>query len=780
MKKNVWLLVLAATWILVQTNCHREEPAGENTAETEARAIADSLRDADKLRGWIQHFEARKEQKAALLIRQRYGQVLRDKSDFEAAIKQHDTCIALAKNLKDTMQMIIAYNNQGTNFRRLGDLHGASNNHYAALELCDHSMSDTSYTARKNRVRTYNGLGNVLLSLHNDSVAETLFHRALAGETELGSATGQAINYANIGAIKEGRGELDSALIYYNMSMQKNRETSNPIGICLCYQNLGRLHHISGETDKALDNYRKAYEIGRQTSDVWHWLKPCEAIAEIFLDENKKDSAQEYLNTALTAAEKIKSRSHLARVYSLYARLQEQSGKHEQAIRSVRLAQAYKDSIAVEQNRTHIQNLRVNYEVKKRVEDVERAQTEAGYQKKLRWIATWACIVIVILIILVMLSQVRIHKERQKTLKAMKRADKDRQEFYRGITHQLRTPLTVINGMIEQLSRFLPTDNDVAQKELNAMERKSEELLTLVREMIEFNKGTRKEVKVTELALPSNRTPSTEVPETRQEHPTEPYILVAEDDSDVALLITEMLKEEEYPYYWAKDGQEAYDTIIAPPPPLLIITDVMMPNMDGLELIKRIRKEQDTRHLPVIVVSARVEDGDKLAGLEAGAEVYLGKPFVPAELMLRIRKLLEQREVLKQKYSKVIEEADKTANEQLELDMSETEQEYMNKVDMYIRENIMDSKLDAAVLADHMNTSLTTLNRKVKSITGTNTTNYIRLSKLGRASQLLMNTDMYMGEIQAVCGFESPSYFSRSFKAEFGMTPSEYRKKMRK
>ena len=211
----------------------------------------------------------------------------------------------------------------------------------------------------------------------------------------------------------------------------------------------------------------------------------------------------------------------------------------------------------------------------------------------------------------------------------------------------------------------------------------------------------------------------------------------------------------------------------------MIITDVMMPNMDGLELIKRIRKEQDTRHLPVIVVSARVEDGDKLAGLEAGAEVYLGKPFVPAELMLRIRKLLEQREVLKQKYSKVIEEADKTANEQLELDMSETEQEYMNKVDMYIRENIMDSKLDAAVLADHMNTSLTTLNRKVKSITGTNTTNYIRLSKLGRASQLLMNTDMYMGEIQAVCGFESPSYFSRSFKAEFGMTPSEYRKKMR-
>lgn len=568
MKKNVWLLVLAVAWIAMLTNCNKEQIHQESMAETEAKAIADSLRDAEELKKWVGHFEMQNERRAALLVRQKYGQVLRDKSDFESAIKQHDTCIALAKDIKDTMQLIIAYNNQGTNFRRLGDLHGASNNHYAALELCDHSMSDTSFTARKNRVRTYNGLGNVLLSLQNDSVAEVLFHRALAGETELGSATGQAINYANIGAIKEGRGELDSALIYYNMSMEKNQETGNPIGICLCYQYLGRLHHIQGDTDKALDNYRKAYEIGRRTSDVWHWLKPCEAIAEIFLEENRKDSAQKYINITLEEASKIKSRSHLARAYSLYARLLEQAGKHEQAIQNVRIAQAYRDSIAVEQNKTHIQNLRVNYEVKKRIEDVERAQTEAGYQKKLRWIATWACIVIVILIILVMLSQVRIQRERQKTLKAVTQADMDRQEFYRGITHQLRTPLTVINGMIEQLRKFLPTDNDVAQKELQAMERKSEELLTLVREMIDFNKGTREEVRVSELAVTSANASSAEGIINPQTPPTEPYILVAEDDSDVALLITEMLKEEGYPYYWAKDGQEAYNVIHGYPPPI--------------------------------------------------------------------------------------------------------------------------------------------------------------------------------------------------------------------
>jgi PleD family two-component response regulator len=122
--------------------------------------------------------------------------------------------------------------------------------------------------------------------------------------------------------------------------------------------------------------------------------------------------------------------------------------------------------------------------------------------------------------------------------------------------------------MIEQVRKFLPTDNDVAQKELQAMERKSEELLTLVREMIDFNKGTREEVRVSELAVTSANASSAEGIINPQTPPTEPYILVAEDDSDVALLITEMLKEEGYPYYWAKDGQEAYNVIHGYPPPI--------------------------------------------------------------------------------------------------------------------------------------------------------------------------------------------------------------------
>ena len=825
MKHTLFILLTATLFILA---CGETRNNNSKTDSSRAERIADSLRDYNQLNLWVDHFDSIGDHKAQLLIRQKLGKVMRDRSDFEAAIKQHDTCIAMATELKDTLQLIIAYNNQGTNFRRLGDLHEASNNHYKALELCDKTEHDTSFVASKNRVRTYNGLGNVLLSLGNDSVAESLFRQALAGETELGSATGQAINYANIGAIKEDKGQIDSARIYYNLSMEKNMLTNNPVGISLCYQYLGHLDKHIGNTDSAMINYRRAFELGVKTTDVWHWLKPCEAMAEIFLEEHKNDSARKYIDIALDAATKIKSRSHLAIVYSLCAQLQEQTKQYDKAVKSIRQAEAYKDSSAIEQNQIHIQNLRVKYEADRWHNEINEAKAIAEYEKTMRQTVMWGSIIVFALIIIVAISQIRIAKEKQKTNRMLRKIDKERQDFYRGITHQLRTPLTVVNGMTGQLKKFIPADNEEAQREFEAVERKSNEIVNLVNEMILYNKGIIKEIEVSELGVRSEdlgvrsvdlgvrseelslrnegvkefrsagvQTYASDTSNsstcqlvnlstcealnssTRQlvNSSTENsnYILVAEDDSDVALLITTILKNNGYNYVWAKDGMEAME-IADRQLPKLIITDIMMPRMDGLEFIKRIREDEEKSHLPIIVVSARAEDRDRLIGVEAGAEVYLGKPFNSEELMLRVRKMLEQREILRLKYSKQIEEADRKDAEEQHREINNADQQFMQKVDEFIYENIMDGELDANSLANSMSMSLTTLNRRIKAITDTNTTNYIRMKRLGRARQLLMNTNMPLGEIQAVCGFESPSYFSRAFKAEYDVTPSEFRK----
>jgi DNA-binding response OmpR family regulator len=462
----------------------------------------------------------------------------------------------------------------------------------------------------------------------------------------------------------------------------------------------------------------------------------------------------------------------------------------------------------------------VKYEADRWHNEINEAKAIAEYEKAMRQTVMWGSIVVFALIIIVAISQIRIAKEKQKTNRMLRKIDKERQDFYRGITHQLRTPLTVVNGMTGQLKKFIPADNEEAQREFEAVERKSNEIVNLVNEMILYNKGIIKEIEVSELGVRSEelgvrseelslrsegvkelslgvqefrsagvQTIASESSNssTRQlvnlstcealNSSTEitNYILVAEDDSDVALLITTILKNNGYNYVWAKDGMEAME-IADRQLPKLIITDIMMPRMDGLEFIKRIREDEEKSHLPIIVVSARAEDRDRLIGVEAGAEVYLGKPFKSEELMLRVRKMLEQREILRLKYSKQIEEADRKDAEEQHREINNADQQFMQKVDEFIYENIMDGELDANSLANSMSMSLTTLNRRIKAITDTNTTNYIRMKRLGRARQLLMNTNMPLGEIQAVCGFESPSYFSRAFKAEYDVTPSEFRK----
>lgn len=775
-----YFTITAIAIIIALGSCDKEVHESKETLCHEATAIADSVNDVERLKSHIARYDALKEKRAALILRQKLGSTLRNRSHFDSAVVVHETCLRIAEEIEDTLQMIIALNNQGTNFRRIGELEEASVYHYRALELCDKTSGDTSYISRKNRVRTLNGLGNVMLSLGNDEVAEEMFRRALKGEEELGSATGQAINYANIGAIKERNDDIDSARIYYNWSMQKNIEADNRIGISLCYMNLGNLDETESNLTAARDNYLKSYELGLQSKDVWHWLNSCTALGRLNIKEGNIAEAQRYNDEALEAAQRIGAKWRLSNLYYQQAAIHEMRGEYRKALESTRLSAAYKDSADLEEDRVYTQNMRVNYEVNKRKEEVEKAIADAEHEKEIRNMVIWSCIIILLLILVAVIALIRSVQDRKRANRLLERTNQERQEFYRGITHQLRTPLTVIIGMMHELKRFIPTGNDLAQKEFSAVTRKSDQLLTLVNEMIEYNRGERTKVEINELS--KNGSAQTSKGNTLKNSDLQirggdlhEYVLVAEDDEDVALLITQMLKNEGYCYHWAENGKEAMETI-ARKQPQLIITDIMMPQMDGIELIKNIRADENTNHIPIIVVSARTENNDRLIGLDAGAEVYLGKPFIPDELLIMVRKLIEQRELLRKKYGQQIEEADKIDSCETIKGINKSEQEFIKKINEYIRENIMDCNLNAAMLAAHMIMSVTTLNRKINSITGNTTTNYIRQRKLARAKYLLRNSGMSMGEIQAVCGFETPSYFSRTFKSEFGITPTEYRR----
>ena len=808
---HIACLFVVLTCILFMDACNKDTTNKLNPAEREAQGLADSLRDRDELLRWMQSYERQGEKRASLIMRQVYGKSLRDASDFEGAITQHDSCLTLARELKDTVQIIKALNNQGTNMRRLGDNQSAADLHYAALELCDEFSDKTSDFCRKNRVRSLNGLGNVLQSLGNYEAAEEYLKQALEGEKTLGSETGQAINLANLGSIKKHYGDFDSAHIYYIRSMEMNRKAHNDVGIALCYHYLGEMEEQLGNTEKAIANFQQSYNIAKPTGDLWHWLESCDALAHAFLTNGQKDSASKYIRESMEAASKINSMEHLVIAYDMQARLEHLCGLDQQAVQDIYTSLAYKDSVQSEEDTQHMQNLRINYETKRRIREVSDAETRVEAEKTTKRIIIWSAAIILIVLcsaIVIQLRANRIRKHAAKTLEhanlQLLKASEERQQFYRNITHQLRTPLTVVIGMVKQLETHINEEDEQGRVELEATQRQSRELQELVNRLIKASKeGT--DLALTDVRqMPIERpqpTPGKEGNKTgKEEDATVPKngvvgsenavkrvenrnvtpltskltqganVLIAEDNDDVATLIQNIFENNGYIARRASDGQEALEMLMNEDLPDLVISDIAMPRMDGLELIRHIREDETMNHLPIIVVSARVEDSERLEGLDAGAEVYLAKPFIVDELLLRAHKLLEQRAVLRRKFSS--QEESQTLLNNLENE----EKAFFTLVNETIDAHIADPGLTSSVLAEKIFMSRSQLNRRIKNLTGDDTSHYIRNRRMVLACKLLTTTTLPIGAIETQCGFDTVGYFSRTFRSIYNMSPTEYRK----
>lgn len=264
--------------------------------------------------------------------------------------------------------------------------------------------------------------------------------------------------------------------------------------------------------------------------------------------------------------------------------------------------------------------------------------------------------------------------------------------------------------------------------------------------------------------------------------------LVVEDNSDVATYIQHVL-ESTFNVIVAHDGQEGLEKAREVIPDI-IITDLMMPKVDGLEMCRQLREDELVSHIPIIIVTARDADKDRLEGLSTGADAYLTKPFKRDELTAIADNLLHTRDLLKMKYQvKLIGEEPETTEVAPE-DSIETvdttkilssiarkNEIFIEKVKGIILKNIAKSELNSALIADAMNLSQRQLNRKVNSVLGVDTASYIRQMRILKAQELLLETEDPVGDIGYNCGFESSSYFSKIFRQHTGLTPSEYRKK---
>jgi signal transduction histidine kinase/DNA-binding NarL/FixJ family response regulator/streptogramin lyase len=243
---------------------------------------------------------------------------------------------------------------------------------------------------------------------------------------------------------------------------------------------------------------------------------------------------------------------------------------------------------------------------------------------------------------------------------------------------------------------------------------------------------------------------------------TVPTILIAEDHLELRRFISESLGNH-YQYIEVGSGIEALDLAISQIPDL-VISDVMMPGMDGLELCKEIKNHDVTSHIPIILLTARADSEDKLAGLKNGADDYLTKPFSVQELRFRVKNILHSRKVLQKRYQTSLPQALKDKS---------IENTYIVKVEGLIRSNTTDAAFGVEKLAQILMLSTAQLNRKIKAITGQTTVLFIQNVKMQMALELLMQGEKNIAEIAFEVGFENPGYFSKVFKKHFGFSPSE-------
>ena len=834
------------------------------------------------------------------------GKKERDASRYDEALRLHIRGLDMARAVGDSSEWIQALNNIATDYRRMGMLDVAQSYHYQALTLCDES-SDTTYQMRKNRVKALNGLGNIYLSIYSYDDADSVFRQALEGEHQLGSATGQAINYANLGSIYSARGDDEKALDYYRQSMFYNKKDSNLLGMALCHLYFGNIYERRQQYDLALREYEQSDRMMTDLKDLWHALEPRLALASVYYHTHEDAKALALLDRADATARQINSWEHIVEVHHLYFQLMQRQGRYHEALDHHLIATAYQDSILDNEKLDRIHNIGINIERTRQQEMVDMAQNELQTEKRIRQQSAWLFGLTVILLLAVISALLYVQRMRHRSMEMMREASRLREDFFTNITHEFRTPLTVILGLSRKIRENTEVPQSVSDK-ASTIERQGNRLLTLVTQLLDISKvksvigepnwqhgnicaqvamlletyidyaanrgvtlkyhydkaiemdfvpdyvnkvmsnlvsnalkftpnggtisvnlyqrGDRLHIDVSDtghgissdklahifepfyttgdmgeakgtgiglaltqeiishldgtitaesqvgkgttfhIVMPIQNRSADPVTETEIGNSGKPIIVVAEDNADVADLLCTQL-EPFYEVVAARDGVEALKhagEII----PDLVITDVMMPNMDGMALARAIRANDLTAHIPIIMVTARVTEQDRIEGIKAGADAYLVKPFNTEELLTRVAKLLEQRIMLRDKYAQTITQAPVTDDA--------IEDHFLARVEQVIVAHINKGEdITVTMVADDLNITARQLHRKVTGLINQSPAALIRITRINCAKTIMAaKPEMPLKSVALACGFTDYSHFAKVFRTVTGVSPTAW------
>ena len=395
-------------------------------------------------------------------------------------------------------------------------------------------------------------------------------------------------------------------------------------------------------------------------------------------------------------------------------------------------------------------------------------------QRTLTFVALAAILLLLALLVgiyMYYLQRARIQDERMQM-------EREQLDFYTQVSHELRTPLTLIQGPLDQLLRTndFRSASDSARELFTIVRRNTQHLTGLINKMLDAQVGTpiqeMTSAQVDAITVSQPIANPAVVPEQDEDAPT---VLIVDDNADIRTYLRSILQGQ-YRLLEAEDGKRGLE-LAREQVPDLIVSDVMMPVMNGLEFCQQVKKDDISSHIPVILLTARALEKHQIEGYESGADAYITKPFSPELLLARIDNLLHSRHQLKDLWGmKPITEPSVTPPQDSSVTRTPIEDAFISRFKKIVEERLSDSNLSVEDLAADMGLSRVQLYRKVKALTGSSPVDLLRKARLAQAQKLLQETTLSVSEIAYQVGFASPSYFTKCYKDEFGTVPGEARK----
>ena len=390
----------------------------------------------------------------------------------------------------------------------------------------------------------------------------------------------------------------------------------------------------------------------------------------------------------------------------------------------------------------------------------------------------------IILLLMLAFAFYLYNRQKKRILSERQKLEREQLNFYTQVSHELRTPLTLIEGPLTQLAETEDLQN--ASKETTNMlaivRRNTRQLTQLINKMLEVQVGGIQEASnnITNDSFVTKEISTESAPNILEtEQPQDTSVLIVDDNNDIREYLRTILQEK-YQVFEAEDGQKGL-ALAQEQVPDIIISDVMMPVMNGLEFCQNIKMNEITSHIPVILLTARALNSHQIEGYKSGADAYITKPFQPDLLLARLGNLLRNRHLLKDLWgtsSNAPKKEDKTATtENTPLSSEGTrENAFISRFKKVVEERMTDSELSVETIGSELGLSRVQLYRKVKALTSSSPVDLLRKARLNKAQQLLQTTDLSVSEIAYQVGFTSPSYFTKCYKDEYGKVPGESRK----